>query len=113
MVPRRLTGWFRRVAILEGFSWLGLLVGMYFTYFTEAGDGGVVGFGPVHGGLFLAYVVLVTAVAWVQAWPRRVLAAGLVAAVPPFATWIFEWWAQRSGRLSSQATVEAPQVVRT
>jgi integral membrane protein len=107
-------GWFRGVAILEGFSWLGLLTGMYFKYLTEAGDVGVAIFGPLHGGLFLAYVVLVFAVAWVQGWSRWVLAAGLAAAVPPLATWIFEWWVHRTGRLGrATEVVAAAQIVRT
>lgn len=96
----RLIALFRFVALLEGLSWLGLLIGMYFKYLTDAGELGVKIFGPIHGGVFVAYVLLTLVVSRQQRWSFRTLVIGLVAAVPPFATVVFEAWAQRSGRLS-------------
>ena len=57
-------------------------------------------FGPIHGGVFVAYVVLTLLTARLQRWSWRTLLIGLVASIPPFGTVLFETWAQRSGRLS-------------
>ena len=99
MRASRLTTLFRVVAFAEALSWAGLLAGMYVKYLTDAGDLGVKVFGPVHGGVFVAYGLLTLLVARARrwSWPTRLL--GLVAAVPPFATAVFEVWAERTGRL--------------
>lgn len=90
---------FKVVAFAEAVSWLGLLVGMLFKYVVDAGEGGVQVFGPVHGTVFLAYVV-VTIFTWRhQRWSLPTALLALAAAVPPFCTVIFEEWARRSGRL--------------
>lgn len=91
---------FKAVALLEGASWLGLLIGMYVKYVADAGEVGVQVFGPIHGGVFLVYVVLALVTARLQRWSWRTLALGLAASVPPFGTVLFEKWAKRSGRLS-------------
>ena len=90
---------FRVVALAEAASWLGLLTGMFFKYVVDAGAGGVHVFGPLHGVVFLSYVV-VAALTWHDrrwSWPVGVVA--LAASVPPFGTLVFEEWARRSGRL--------------
>jgi integral membrane protein len=90
---------FRVVAFAEALSWLGLLIGMFFKYVVEAGDQGVRIFGPVHGTVFLTYLV-VTLVTWrAQRWPLHVALLALAASVPPFCTVVFEEWARRTGRL--------------
>lgn len=89
------------VAIAEAFSWAGLLTGMYFKYLTDVGDLGVRIFGPIHGGIFVAYVLLAVLVSRTLGWSRWTTFVGLVSSVPPFATFAFELWAQRTGRLSS------------
>ena len=94
-----LTRAFVAVAIAEALSWAGLLTGMYVKYLTDAGDLGVRVFGPVHGGLFLTYLVLTLLLARRQGWSRGTTLVGLACAVPPFATLAFERWATRSGRL--------------
>ena len=43
-------------------AWLGLLIGMFVKYVPETSEIGVQVFGPIHGGIFVAYV-LVTLVA--------------------------------------------------
>ena len=88
---------FRLVALLEGLSWLGLLAGMYAKYLTDAGEGGVKLFGPIHGGIFVAYVLLTVLVGRAQRWSPRTVLLGLACSVPPFATVLFEVWAQRTG----------------
>jgi integral membrane protein len=99
MTPRTRIQLFRAVAVTEAVSWAGLLVGMYFKYLTDAGELGVKVFGPVHGGVFVAYVVLTLVVARTQRWPLWVALVGLASAVPPFTTLAFERWTLRTGRL--------------
>lgn len=90
---------FRVVAFAEALSWLGLLTGMFFKYVVDAGEQGVHVFGPIHGTVFLTYLV-VTLVTWrVQRWSLPVALLALAASVPPFCTIAFEEWARRSGRL--------------
>ena len=100
---------FKAVAILEGCSWLGLLVGMYFKYLTDAGELGVKIFGPIHGGLFVAYVVLTLLVGRAQRWSVPTVLVGLAASIPPFASVAFEVWAQRTGRLAPGVTDGPPE----
>ena len=90
---------FKVVAVAEALSWLGLLVGMYFKHIAGTTEAGVKLFGPVHGGIFVAYVVLAIVVARTLRWSRGTTALALAASVPPFATVVFELWAQRTGRL--------------
>jgi len=90
---------FRVVAFAEALSWLGLLTGMFFKYVVDAGEQGVHVFGPIHGTVFVAYVV-VTLLTWRhQRWSLPVAVLALAASVPPFCTVLFEQWAERTGRL--------------
>ena len=94
---------FRVVAFAEAVSWLGLLTGMFFKYVVDAGERGVQVFGPIHGTVFLAYLVI-TLVTWrAQRWSVPVVVLALAASVPPFCTVLFEEWARRTGRLESPA----------
>jgi integral membrane protein len=90
---------FRVVAVAEALSWLGLLTGMFFKYVVDAGERGVQVFGPIHGTVFIAYVV-VTLLTWRSLrWALPVALFALAASVPPFCTVLFEVWARRTGRL--------------
>lgn len=91
---------FKIVAIAEAISWAGLLTGMYFKYLTDAGELGVKIFGPIHGAVFIAYVLLTLLVSRTLGWSRTTTLVGLACSVPPFATVVFEIWAQRTGRLA-------------
>ena len=91
---------FRVVATAEAFSWAGLLTGMFVKYVADAGEQGVQVFGPIHGTVFLAYLV-VTLLTWhQQRWSFPVGLVALAASVPPFCTLLFEVWAARTGRLA-------------
>ena len=92
---------FKVVAVAEAVSWLGLLVGMYYKYFTDTGDLGVKIFGPIHGGIFIVYVLLTLLVARTLRWGRWTAVIALACSVPPFATLTFELWAERTGRLAT------------
>ncbi|MDG4787323.1 DUF3817 domain-containing protein [Micromonospora sp. WMMD1102] len=87
-------------AVAEAFSWLALLIGMAVKYGPPRNEIGVQIFGPVHGGLFVAYVGLVLLVARLGRWRWLTVAVALVCAVPPFATLGFERWARRRGLLT-------------
>ncbi len=90
---------FRFVAVAEAVSWLGLLIGMFFKYVVDAGQGGVKVFGPIHGTVFLSYLVIALLTWRHQRWPLHVAVLALAASVPPFCTVLFEVWAQRTRRL--------------
>lgn len=94
--PARL---FRVLAIAEACSWVGLLIGMVFKYVVVGDEIGVQVFGPIHGALFVAYVVVAVAVARPLHWDRRTLLLALGASIPPLGTLWFERWAWRTGRL--------------
>jgi integral membrane protein len=91
---------FRLVARAEAVTWALLLVGMFLKYVTETTELGVSVFGMAHGVVFVAYVVVVLAVAVDQRWTLPRVALGLVAAVPPFLTLWFERYAERRGALA-------------
>ena len=99
MQTYQLSRLFVAVAIAEAVSWAGLLIGMYLKYFTEAGDLGVKVFGPLHGGIFVLYLLLALVLARLLRWSPGTAFLALVCSVPPFATLAFELWATRTGRL--------------
>ena len=74
---------FAIAALLEAFTWLGLLVGMFLKYGSVANDLGVKIFGPLHGGAFVFYVVVSVLAAVRLRWPWWALLVALLAAVPP------------------------------
>jgi integral membrane protein len=111
MAPQTQVRLFLVVAVAEAISWAGLLTGMFFKYFTDAGELGVQVFGPIHGGIFVAYVLLTLVVARTLRWSRWTTLAGLACSIPPFATLVFELWAQRTGRLRVPVGGDMPEAV--
>lgn len=101
-IPARVLPTFRLVAILEAFSWAGLLLGMLLKYVLTAqealGTELVTVFGTAHGALVMVYVALALAVALRQRWGWRTTGLALAATVPPFATVVFDLWAERTGK---------------
>lgn len=92
-------GRFRLVAIAEAVSWAGLLLGMLFKYSPTDTEIGVQIFGPVHGVIFVAYVVVAFATWAALRWPTGVGVLAVLAGIPPFGTVIFERWATARGHL--------------
>ena len=45
----------------EALSWVGLLIGMYLKYVPRTTELGVHVFGPIHGAVFVAYVLVSSA----------------------------------------------------
>ena len=106
MHPRTATTLFRLVAVAEALSWLGLLAGMYVKYVPQTSEVGVQVFGPIHGGIFVAYLGGVLVARRMLRWDLRTTVLALAASVPPLTTVLFERWATRTGRLPSPATAD-------
>lgn len=88
---------FTVVAVLEAFTWVGLLVGMYLKHVAGTTEAGVWLFGRLHGAAFVAYVLTTLVTARVLRWGPVVTLVALAASVPPLATLVFEVWARRRG----------------
>ena len=107
MNPRTAATLFRVAAVAEAVSWLGLLAGMYVKYVPGTTELGVQVFGPIHGGIFVVYVVATLVASRVLRWSPGTTLLGLVASVPPLATVWFERRASRSGALPTAERVAA------
>lgn len=94
---------FAVAAFIEGFTWAGLLIGMWLKYGPVANELGVKIFGPLHGGAFLFYVVATVLSALRLRWPWWATLLAVIAAVPPLVTVPLEMWFRRIGLLSGRA----------
>ncbi len=97
---------FRTIAIAEAFSWGLLLIAMFFKWILDAeplglAEGGVPVAGPIHGGIFVLYVLASLVSTFVFKWDVKTLVIALAASIPPFATVWFERKADREGRLQA------------
>jgi integral membrane protein len=97
---------FRVVAVAEACSWVGLLVGMAFKYLVVFDDVGVRVFGPIHGALFMAYVIVALLTARTFRWSAATTLLALAASIPPAATIWFERRAVRRGELGGALDTE-------
>lgn len=88
---------FRWAAIAEAWSWAGLLVAMVFKYLVIQNPIGVQIMGPIHGLLFVLYVLFALQLAGSLRWSTTTVAVAIAAAFPPFCTVWFERWALRAG----------------
>ncbi|KLI98750.1 membrane protein [Luteimonas sp. FCS-9] len=95
---------FSVVALVEAFTWAGLLVGMVLKYGTGTTEVGVWWFGRLHGAAFLAYLAVALVAAWRLRWPWWACALAILAALPPLATLALEIWYRRRGLLSRERT---------
>jgi integral membrane protein len=106
---RRIPALFAAVAIAEACSWAALLAGMFFKYVVVRNEIGVQIAGPVHGGLFMAYLAVTVVQARLAGWKWWVTLVALACSVPPFATVVFERWARSRGLLRLAAAEPATQ----
>jgi integral membrane protein len=104
--PRTLVTLFRAAAVAEACSWAGLLIGMLVKYGPVDNEIGVKIFGPIHGGLFLLYVLSVLLVRSPLRWGAGRTLVGLLASIPPFATVWFERKALREARAADRRAAE-------
>ena len=81
----------RFVALVEATSFLVLLVATYVKYANDS-PGGVSIMGPVHGVLFLAYVVIAPNARGPARWSNRTTLVVLLGAVVPLGGFIVDWW---------------------
>ncbi len=112
MNPAAVAPVFRAVAVAEALSWIGLLAGMYVKRVLGTSEVGVQVFGPIHGAVFVAYVVVAVLAARVLGWSRGTTLLALAAAVPPLVTVVFERWASRTGRLGVRPAEAAASPAR-
>lgn len=98
---RSVAGWFRLIAIAEALSWAGLLVGMYLKRVAESTDVGVKVFGPIHGGIFVAFVVAAYFVGKAREWDVKTWVLALLGSIVPLGSVIFVMWADRAGTLGA------------
>lgn len=95
----RLITAFRVIALAEAISWGALLIAMLFKYALIENEVGVKVVGPIHGGIFIAFLIVTIAVSVRCQWRPKVTLLGLFSAIPPFMTVVFEKWAERTGLL--------------
>ncbi|CCG05520.1 DUF3817 domain-containing protein [Blastococcus saxobsidens] len=107
MNPRTAATAFRIVAVAEALSWIGLLAGMFVKRVLDASEIGVQVFGPIHGGIFVLYLLVALVAARVLGWSRGTTLLALAASVPPLATVWFERRATRTGQLPGREALAA------
>lgn len=93
----------RYIALAEATSFLALLVAAYLKRQGE-GELGVHVLGPIHGLLFIAYVVAALNLRAEQGWPIKTTFWILVGAVLPFGGYVVDWWLVRNERQSGAPT---------
>ena len=104
---RTTLGRLRIVALAEALSWIGLLVGMYFKYLgTPRTEVGVHVFGPIHGGIFIAFVVAAFAAGIACSWRPTTWLWALLGSIVPLGSVIFLIWAERAGQLQVTPDVD-------
>ncbi|GAB2762567.1 hypothetical protein GCM10027020_13530 [Nocardioides salsibiostraticola] len=103
MSPSRL---FILLARAEAVTWAMLLSGMVLKYATETTELGVQIAGPIHGVVFIAYVLTAVVVGADQRWSTRRLALAVGASIPPLATIPLERYAARHGWLAPSWRLE-------
>lgn len=102
--PVRVRTWFRVIALAEACSWLGLLIGMYIKYVPETTELGVKIFGPIHGGIFIVYLLATLTARNAFGWSFKTFFWAAAASIPPFATAVFEVVADRKGLLGGSVS---------
>jgi integral membrane protein len=83
---------------------------MYVKYVPETTELGVKIFGPVHGGIFIAYVLVTLVARTTFGWSLRTTCWALASSIPPFCTAVFEVVADRKGLLGQAPEPEPAPV---
>jgi integral membrane protein len=90
----------RYIALAEATSFLALLVASFLKH-QDRGELGVSILGPIHGLLFIAYVVIALRLRPEQGWSNKVTFWILIGAVLPFGGYVVDWWLLRDAREST------------
>ena len=108
MNPSTVRTVFRTIAFAEAVSWIGLLTGSYLKRFPDDPTDTVVKiFGPIHGAIFIGFVVMCFLARKAFGWTTKTFVLALASSIPPFFTVIFEVVADRKGLLSERQPVGA------
>lgn len=94
---------FRYVALIEATSFLLLLVASYFKNFRDEGLGVDI-LGPIHGVLFVAYVIMALALRDGLGWSPKTTLLILAGAVLPFGGYVVDRWLERDERNDAPVT---------
>ncbi len=87
----------RYIALAEATSFLALLVASYIKR-TGGSELGVQILGPIHGALFIVYVIVALNLRSQAGWSAQTTFWILVGAVVPFGGYVVDWWLQREAR---------------
>ena len=91
---------FRYVALAEATSFLLLLVAAVLKRTNDL-HAGVSILGPIHGILFLAYVLIAIALRGPQGWSAKATLGVLIGAVVPFGGFVVDRWLAKTGQLKT------------
>ncbi len=80
----------RIVAVLEAFSWIALLIAMYYKWVLDITTYMNL-IGRLHGFMFIGFVVLVVVVGLQMKWRKREIAWSLLSSLPPCGTIIADY----------------------
>ncbi len=80
-------GILRITAVLEGLSWIALLITMTLKYGFDMPEPNKP-VGQIHGFLFIAFVIMVVLVALEKKWQFKTIAWSIIASFLPFGTFI-------------------------
>lgn len=86
---------FRYVALIEATSFLLLLLASYVKHFHDQAIGVQV-LGPIHGLLFIAYVVMALSIREQLGWSGKTTLLILLGAVVPFGGYAVDRWLERN-----------------
>lgn len=90
----------RYVALLEATTFLALLLATYVKYSADA-PAGVQILGPIHGALFVAYVLIALNIRPRAGWSTRTTLGVLLGAVLPFGGYVVDRWLLSSSRTTA------------
>ena len=93
-MPGSLERTFRITALAEAASFVALLIATYVKYGQDE-PAGVQVLGPIHGLLFVAYVILALDLARQASWRARTTLWVLIGAVLPFGGFVVDRWLAR------------------
>jgi len=91
---------FRYVALAEATSFLLLLIATAIKHGADSPEGVQI-LGPLHGILFLAYVLIALVIRETTGWTARQTIGVLIGAVLPFGGFVVDRWLARTGQLEA------------
>jgi integral membrane protein len=95
--PSRALRRMRYIALAEATSFIALLIASYVKR-TGGDEIGVQILGPIHGGLFILYVIFALSLRSEMGWSGKTTFWILVGAVLPFGGYVVDWWLVREAR---------------